>query len=65
MHTVEISGVFFHQDLAGKDQHVWTPPKELLVCSVVDFCTGEYRALTPERGGKSQVGLEITGHLGI
>ena len=20
---------------------VWTPPKELLVCSVVDFCTGK------------------------
>ena len=30
----------------------WTPPKELLVCSVVDFCTWKNRALTPEGGGK-------------
>ena len=22
-------------------EHVWTPPKELLVCSVMDFCTGK------------------------
>ena len=22
-------------------ENFWTPPKELLVCSVVDFCTGK------------------------
>ena len=30
-------------------------PKELLVRSVVDFCTGKNRALTPEEGGKRTV----------
>ena len=39
----------------------WTPPcKELLVCSVVDFCTGKNRVLTPERGGKRTVPLFST-----
>ena len=37
-------------------ENFWTPPKELLVCSVVDFCTGKSRALTPEGGGKRKVG---------
>ena len=29
-------------------ENFWTPPKELLVCSVVDFCTGktEHRYLS-------------------
>ena len=31
-------------------ENFWTPPKELLVCSVVDFCTQKNRALTPEGG---------------
>ena len=32
----------------------WTPPKELLVCSVADFCR-KNRATTPEGGGKRTV----------
>ena len=36
-------------------EKIWTPPKQLLVCSVVDFCTGKNRATTPEGGGKRTV----------
>ena len=36
-------------------ENFWTPPKELLVCSVLDFCTGKNRALTPEGGAKRTV----------
>ena len=36
-------------------ENFWTPPKELLVCSVVDFCTVLNRALTPEGGRKRTV----------
>ena len=33
----------------------WTPPKELLVCSVVDFCTGKTEERRPRGAGKRTV----------
>ena len=41
-----------HQRMRSPE-NFWTPPKELLVCSVVEFCTGKNRALTPESGWKT------------
>ena len=29
-------------------QKIWTPPKELLVCSVVDLCTGKKKSNDPK-----------------